>query len=100
MSKKIALWVGIGASIVAILIFAQNEYGKIAKAEDVKSLHESIKKTNKRLDKKILRDDIRYYQQRKLYMEEKYGEDAKDKYEYKCILEDIEALEDELKKEN
>lgn len=105
MGKKIALWSGVLASLIAVIAFGQHEYSKLAKAEDIKALHESIKSTNEStkantiwIKRNQMKADLRFYEQRLRQMESDHGAAAKNMNEYKCLDADIERLKIELQR--
>ena len=99
VAKKIALWAGIGASIVAIVLFFNELNSNIAKAEDIRVIQQSIKQLNTRLEYKILSDQARELQRRMWDMEERYGSpNAHDMPEYKCLKNDRGEILIQMKK--
>lgn len=88
--KKISAILGIilaGAAILGAII----QYDKsVVKAEDLKSVQQSIDKMNMRLDRSDLEAMNRDIQRRMWMLEDQHGtNEAKNLYEYKCLMRDF-----------
>ena len=91
-SKKIA-------AILGSIVLLTGIVGGVIAVEDRYAKCFDVAKLEKRIDRKILRDDIRDYQRQLWDMERNYGKEvAKEKREYKEIEYKKQELEKELNK--